>query len=72
MAATQRKAAVEFSGTFPDTTVRDWKKMVRDWQENPSRPNPYVSKERGMFAEHVCGLVLSFYQHQNSPRLGCG
>ena len=51
MASAQRKAADDFSATFPLETVQKWRKMVKEWQTNPSRPNPYVSKERGMFFE---------------------
>lgn len=50
MATIQRKAANEFSATFPGKTVQGWMKMVKEWQENPLRPNPYVSNEHGMFS----------------------
>ena len=49
MASIQRKAATDFSRTFPDKTIKQWKKMVREWERDSSRPDPYVSAERGMF-----------------------
>ena len=49
MASSQRKVADDFTSTFPRETVQQWKQMVKEWQANPSRPNPYVSNERGMF-----------------------
>ena len=57
MSAKQRKAATDFSGTFPKKTIESWKKMVKQWQEDPSRPNPYVSNERGMYFEEIDGCV---------------
>ena len=49
MASIQRKAAKDFSQTFPDKTVKQWKKMVKEWELDSSRPDPYVSAEHGMF-----------------------
>ena len=43
----QRKAADDFTVTFPHETVQRWRKMVEEWQANHSRPNPYVSNEQG-------------------------
>ena len=47
MAEKQRRIAADFTTTFPSKTVRRWRKMVEEWQVNTSRPNPYVSNERG-------------------------
>jgi len=47
MASVQRKAADDFTATFPETTIRQWKRMVQEWEANPSRPNPYVSNDHG-------------------------
>jgi len=47
MASKQRKAAGDFTATFPPDTVQHWRRMVREWEENSSRPNPYISKDRG-------------------------
>ena len=57
MALKQRKAASEFSGTFPDETVKIWRKMVKNWQKDPSRPNPYASGEHGK----LFGVFLNLY-----------
>lgn len=43
----QRKVADDFTATFPLRTIQQWREMVREWQENPLRPNPYASNERG-------------------------
>ena len=32
--------------------------MVKDWQENTSGPNPYVSNERGTFFDSARSLCL--------------
>ena len=47
MASKQRTVASGFSGTFTNETLQKWKEMIKEWQENSSRPNPYVSNERG-------------------------
>ena len=58
MASKQRKVANDFTATFPPRTVQGWKRMVREWQANSSRPNPYVSKERGkLFATLISSTV---------------
>ena len=41
----QGKVAEDFSMTFPDKTVQQWRQMVKDWQADPLLPNPYVSNE---------------------------
>jgi hypothetical protein len=61
MAAKQRKAATDFSGMFPKKTIENWQKMVKEWQENPSRPNPYISNERGMYSEGVSACMSHDY-----------
>ena len=61
MAVKQRKAAIDFSGTFPKKTVEKWRKMVKEWQENPSCSNPYVSNERGMYSEEIGGRTSDYY-----------
>ena len=48
MASIQRKAADDFTTTFPQDTISEWKRMLREWEADPSRPNPYVSNVRGM------------------------
>ena len=53
MASTQRKVADEFSETFPEGVIRQWRKMVKEWEENPSQPNPYSSNERGTCFEDI-------------------
>ena len=55
MASKQRKAADDFTATFPSSTVKKWKRMVRKWEADSSRPNPYVSKERGR-----CYVISSY------------
>jgi hypothetical protein len=39
------------SATFPATTVAEWTQMVEDWQEDPSKPDP--------FEEVTIGILLS-------------
>ena len=48
MASIQQKAADDFTTTFPQDTIFEWKRMVQEWEADPSRPNPYVSNVRGM------------------------
>jgi hypothetical protein len=59
MASRQRKAADDFTTTFPEETVTEWKKMVKDWQGDPKLPNPYVSNEQGMFSKIIQLLCLT-------------
>lgn len=47
MASKQRKAAGEFTATFPPETIQQWKRMVKEWEADSSRPNPYISNDRG-------------------------
>lgn len=48
-ASKQRKASDDFTETFPQDVVQQWRRMVREWEVNRSRPNPYVSNDRGRF-----------------------
>lgn len=62
MASKQCKIADDFAATFPDKVIQQWRRMVKDWQENTSRPNPYVLNERGMFfdsAQSLCLTIIS-------------
>jgi hypothetical protein len=74
MASKQRKAANEFTETFPPDTVQQWRRMVRDWEVDSSLPNPYVSKDRGKPFHLITRPTTHglFYQLQKSPRSGCG
>ena len=49
MASIQRKAANDFTATFPPETVGKWQRMVQEWEANSSHPNPYVSNDHGKF-----------------------
>ena len=64
MALKQRKVAEDFSTTFPNKTVDQWKRMVEDWQVDHSLPNPYVSNEQGMF--FISHLVAVSYGYSPS------
>jgi len=37
------------SATFPAGTVAEWTKMVNDWQEDTSQPNPFEEMALGMY-----------------------
>ena len=43
----QRKVADNFTATFPDKTVKQWRRMLEKWEEDPLCPNPYVLSEQG-------------------------
>jgi len=47
MASKQRQVASDITKTFPHDTVQQWKRMVKEWEADSSRPNPYISKDRG-------------------------
>jgi hypothetical protein len=59
MASQQRKVANEFSETFPSEMVQQWRRMVKEWREKPSRRNPYVSKEHSMFSKVFRGYIFN-------------
>jgi hypothetical protein len=72
MASKQRQAANDFSATFPKKIVRGWARMVKQWEANPSYPNPYVSKEHGKFSfPYQTERSSPFYQHQRYLQLDC-
>lgn len=50
MESIQRKAADDFTATFPPDTIRGWRRMVREWESDSSRPNPYISNDRSKFS----------------------
>ena len=50
MESRQRQAADDFTATFPRETTQKWTQMVKEWEANPSYPNPYVSEERSKFS----------------------
>ena len=63
MASRQRQAANDFTATFPRETTQEWSHMVKEWETNPSRPNPYISKEHGRFflnSSWPCGSMFMF------------
>jgi len=69
MASKQRKAADDFTATFPPDTVQQWKRMVREWEADSSRPNPYISKDRGRLLCPVSNPVThSFFISFESVR----
>lgn len=47
MASKQQKVAEDFTTTFPNKTVKQWRKMLEKWEEDPLCPNPYISNEQG-------------------------
>lgn len=64
MASKQRQVADDFSATFPQETIRAWSRMIKQWEADPSYPNPYISKERGRFPptpKSECASWLSLY-----------
>jgi hypothetical protein len=79
MASKQRKAADEFTETFPPDTVQQWRRMVREWEANSSRPNPYVSKDRGRLfccipspTAHSCFISVESLRNSVTARPGRG
>jgi len=64
MASKQRKAADDFTATFPPDVIQQWRRMVREWEADPSRPNPYVSKDRGR--SFCCTLSTVAHSHLDS------
>jgi hypothetical protein len=46
------------SATFPVETIVEWTKMVDDWQEDTSQPNPFEEIILGVFALLSASIVL--------------
>ena len=70
MASKQRQVANDFTATFPPKTVQNWRCMVKEWEADPSYPNPYVLKEQGMFSQNH-GVNVSYcylFQHRRFLR----
>ncbi|KAF9780601.1 hypothetical protein BJ322DRAFT_1112591 [Thelephora terrestris] len=44
-ASRQCQVADNFTATFPREAIQDWTCMVREWEADPSYPNPYISRE---------------------------
>ena len=57
MALKQRQVANNFTATFTRQTVQAWSRMVKEWEADPSYPNPYISKEQGTPFSIPWGLV---------------
>lgn len=38
----------QFSSTFRDDTVKKWAKMVEEWNDDHSKPNPYAEPKSGV------------------------
>jgi len=49
MSSKQRQVAGDFTATFPHETIQAWGLMVKEWEVDPSKPNPYVLTEKGGF-----------------------
>jgi len=73
MASKQRKVASDITDTFPPSTVQQWKRMVKEWEANHSRPNPYISKDRGGLFFPVSSTTTRayFFQPQRCPKSDC-
>jgi len=67
MATKQRKAAKDFTATFPSGMIQKWRRMVKEWEANPSRPNPYVSKDRGRLFR--LGLITITNSHSPDSKV---
>jgi hypothetical protein len=39
--------AERFSATFPPDTLAKWEEMVKEWDADPLKPNPYVELASG-------------------------
>ena len=57
MASKQRQVTNDFTATFTRQTVQAWSRMVKEWEADPSYPNPYISKEQGTPFSIPWGLV---------------
>jgi hypothetical protein len=47
MKGKHREIFAKFNATFKSETVEKWERMVREWEQDNEKPNPY--------AEHVNG-----------------
>lgn len=50
MSSKQRQIADDFTATFPRETIQAWSLMVKEWEADPSKPNPYFLTEKGGFS----------------------
>ena len=50
MSSKQRQVADDFTAMFPRETIEAWSLMVKEWEADPSKPNPYVLTEKGGFS----------------------
>jgi hypothetical protein len=41
------------SATFSPETIAEWTKMVEDWQEDTSAPNPFEEMALGMYSSSM-------------------
>lgn len=48
----------QFSATFREDTVQKWQKMVKEWNDDHSQPNPYAEPQCGMFCHSVGNLEV--------------
>ena len=37
----------KFDAMFPDELRGQWLRMIRDWENNASNPNPFTDEDRG-------------------------
>lgn len=55
-----RKAFEDHHKTFDNATVAKWEKMIKDWEEDPQKPNPFEEPDtcKYEYYDGSCATVL--------------
>jgi hypothetical protein len=57
MSHIQRKKHEELTAACPSDAIREWHRMVEDWNANRNAPNPYTEPttgKRNFYMFHYC------------------
>ncbi len=46
-ARVQRRDHTEFTATFSDNKIAQWRSMIQAWYDDPSKPDPFEEPEQG-------------------------
>lgn len=63
-----REAFEKFTDTFPPDVISKWDQMVKDWDADNSKPNPYQEPAAGKYTFPLLRTPFFLVKCQEQPR----
>ena len=51
MKVQQRRTFDKYTTTFDAKVVREWEQMIKAWEDDPNKPDPYEEPQAGKYSE---------------------